>query len=574
MASAEPAPPAAPVLRAASPGYAVGPARHLRAVPIQIPQWEPGGPEEQRIRLSSAIDQVAQELGQIKGVALRSPGGSGEAAIFDAHALLLRDPAILAQVSARIDAGRGAAAAWAEVLGAVRAQFEALDDAYLRARAADVRGLADRVLRQLLGLGSATVSGKGILVADDLDPGEAAALNAEEVTGIVLAEGSPTSHAAILARSLGIPMVTGAGSVARHLPEGTVLAVDGSAGTVRPRPDQATVVEFKAKIKARRSALKLAAKAARGPAKLADGGPQVPVMANIGSVDDAVRAAGAGADGCGLVRTEFLFHALRQPPSRAAQAEVYRAIASVMDGKRVIFRTLDAGGDKPIPYLPVAPENNPFLGVRGLRLCLQYPEVFADQLMALIEVARDFPVSIMFPMVADVRELREARILTARAAFRQGGSVPEGLKVGVMVEVPSVAMKAAAFAPTVDFFSVGTNDLTQYCLAADRGNPAVAALGDALDPGVLALIRALTRSARGRASVSVCGEIASDPAAAPVLVGLGVRSLSVAPPAIGEVKEAIRAWSRPEARDLARRALACSDPAAVRALLAAPRPPA
>jgi phosphocarrier protein FPr len=178
----------------------------------------------------------------------------------------------------------------------------------------------------------------------------------------------------------------------------------------------------------------------------------------------------------------------------------------------------------------------------------------------------------MFPMVADVRELREARILTARAAFRQGGSVPEGLRVGVMVEVPSVAMKAAAFAPTVDFFSVGTNDLTQYGLAADRGNPAVAALGDALDPGVLALIRALSRSARGRATVSVCGELASDPAAAPVLVGLGVRSLSVATPAIGEVKESVRAWTRAEARVLARQALACPDAAAVRALLAAPRP--
>jgi phosphocarrier protein FPr len=191
--------------------------------------------------------------------------------------------------------------------------------------------------------------------------------------------------------------------------------------------------------------------------------------------------------------------------------------------------------------------------------------------MALIEVARDYPVSIMFPMVADVRELREARILTARAAFRQGGSVPDGLKVGVMVEVPSVAMKAAAFAPTVDFFSVGTNDLTQYSLAADRGNPAVAALGDALDPGVLALVRALTRSARGRASVSVCGELASDPAAAPVLVGLGVRSLSVATPAVGEVKASIRGWSKAQARVLARQALACPDAAAVRALLAAPR---
>ncbi|MDR1293521.1 MAG: phosphoenolpyruvate--protein phosphotransferase [Bifidobacteriaceae bacterium] len=568
---AEPAPPAGGVPRAASPGYAVGPARHLRSAPVEIPAREAGTPAEHMARLTAAIDAVAGDLADLRAAALRTPGGV-DTAIFDAHILLLRDPALLAQVTSQVEAGRSGAAAWNAVLGSLRAQFEAMDDAYLRARAVDVWGLAERVLRNLLGVGPATVTGKGILVAEDLDPGEAASVNSKVVTGIVLAAGSPTSHAAIVARSLGIPMVTGAGSQVLDLPEGTVLAIDGVAGTLTVNPSAAIVTDLKTKAKARRSALKAAAKAAREPAHLADDGPVVPVCANVGSVDDAIRAVSAGADGCGLVRTEFLFQDLRQPPTREAQVEVYRAIAAAMDGRRTVFRTLDAGGDKPIAYLPIPPEDNPFLGVRGLRLCLRYPEVFTDQLMALIEVARDFPVSIMFPMVADVRELREARILTARAAFRQGGSVPDHLKVGIMVEVPCVAMKAAAFAPTVDFFSVGTNDLTQYALAADRGNPAVAGLGDGLDPGVLALIKALTRSARGRASVSVCGELASDPAAAPVLVGLGVRSVSVAPPAIGEVKEAIRGWSRAEARALARRALTCPDAAAVRALLAAPRP--
>ncbi|MDR1151028.1 MAG: HPr family phosphocarrier protein, partial [Bifidobacteriaceae bacterium] len=439
---AEPAPPAAGMPRGASPGYAVGPARHLRSAPMEIPAREPGTPAERMARLTEAIDAVARDLAELRAVALRAPGG-GDTAIFDAHLLMLRDPALLAQVTAQVEAGRGAAAAWNAVLGSLRAQFEAMDDAYLRARAVDVRGLADRVLRQLLGVTGATVSGKGILVAEDLDPSEVGSVNAKVVTGIVLADGSPTSHAAIVARSLGIPMVTGAGAAVLDLPEGTILAVDGVAGVLTVNPAAAVVTEVGAKAKARRGALKAAAKAAREPARLADGGPAVPVQANVGSVDDAIRAAGAGADGCGLVRTEFLFQDLRQPPTREAQVEVYGAIAAAMGGRRTVFRTLDAGGDKPIAYLPIPPEDNPFLGVRGLRLSLRYPGIFTDQLMALIEVARDFPVSIMFPMVADVRELREARILTARAAFRQGGSVPDGLKVGVMVEVPSVAMKAA-----------------------------------------------------------------------------------------------------------------------------------
>jgi phosphocarrier protein FPr len=582
VAGAEPADPGAGGPRPASPGYAVGPVRHLVAAPVRIPDTEPGSPAEQRTRLDQAIEAVCAEIAGVRAAALpaQGPGGPGgdgpaaEAAIFDAHILLLRDPGILGRVDALLAAGRGAASAWDQVLGELRAQFEALDDPYLRTRAADVRGLADRVTRRLLGLGGAQVSGPGILVAQDLDPSAVAGLDAGVVTAIVLAAGSPASHAAILARSLGIPMVTGAGAEALTWAEGTKLAVDATAGRLTVAPDAATVAELKAKRKARAKARRAAAKAARDPARMAEDGPVIPVQANVGSIEEAVRGAAQGADGCGLVRTEFLFQGLREPPSPADQAEIYRAIAAAFGGARVVFRTLDAGGDKPIGYLPLPPEDNPFLGVRGLRLGLRYPNVLSDQLMALIEVARDYPVSIMFPMVATVAELREARILTARAAFRQGGSVPDRLKVGIMVEVPATAMNAASFAPTVDFFSVGTNDLTGYAMAADRANPAVAGLSDSLDPGVLALIRALSRSARGRASVSVCGEIASDPTAAPILVGLGVRSLSVAPPQVAEVKAAVRSWTKAQARVLARRALACPDAAAVRDLLAAPRPAA
>jgi phosphocarrier protein FPr len=453
----------------------------------------------------------------------------------------------------------------------VARQIAALGDQYLRARAVDVRGVGDQVLRELLGIDAARVTGKGILVVAELDPAQSARLDAETVRGIVLAGGSPTSHAAILARSKGIPMVTGAGLDVLAHPEGTMAALDGTAGVLAVAPDAETLAAFKAKVKARRKALRRAAKAAQSPARMAESGPVIAVMGNIGSVADAVRAARAGADGFGLVRTEFLFDSAETAPPREEQEAVYRAIAEAAGGHKVVFRTLDAGGDKPLKFAPLAREANPFLGVRGIRLSLAYPELLTDQLMALAAVARDHEVGIMFPMVSSIAELRQARILVARAAFRQGGSLPAGLQIGIMIEVPSAALKAAAFAPMVDFFSVGTNDLTQYALAADRGNPALAGLADGLDPGVLALIKALTRSARGQASVSVCGELASDPAAVPVLLGLGVRSLSVAVPAVPEVKEAVRSLSKRAARALARRALACPDAAAVRELVAAPR---
>jgi phosphocarrier protein FPr len=559
-----------PGVMPAAPGYAVGRIRHLSGGPLVVPTFEPGTPEEHHARLAAALDATRRALEANRDQAERVTG-KAEAAIFDAHVLMLRDPAILEDAGRRIDAGGGAAGAWQAAMGRVARQIASLGDDYLRARAADVRGVGDQVLRELLGVAPAEVSGKGILVVADLAPTQAAALDPKQVRGIVLAGGSPTSHAAILARSKGIAMVTGAGiDVVAH-PEGTRAVLDGSAGRFVVDPGEETIAAYKARVRDRRHALKRAAKRAQAPARMADGGPRIPVMANIGSPADAEHADGSGADGFGLVRTEFLFQETDTPPGRAEQEAIYRAIAESAHGRPVIFRTLDAGGDNPLPYLAMAHEDNPFLGVRGVRLSLCYPEVFADQLEAFAAVARDHPIQIMFPMVATIAELRRARVSLARAAFRQGGSFPEGLKVGIMIEVPSAALKAASFAPTVDFFSVGTNDLTQYALAADRGNPLLAGLADGLDPGVLGLIEALCRSARGRATVSVCGELASDPAAVPVLLGLGVRSLSTALPAVGEVKDAVRSITKRAARSLARQALVSPDAATVRGLLTAPR---
>jgi phosphocarrier protein FPr len=289
-------------------------------------------------------------------------------------------------------------------------------------------------------------------------------------------------------------------------------------------------------------------------------GITIAINANIGSVDDAKAAADAHADGAGLVRTEFLFQSRAEPPTLQEQDATYRAITDAFAGRRVVFRTLDAGGDKPLPFAPVAAEANPFLGIRGLRLSLQHPDLLLEQLRAICAVAFDAPVSVMFPMVSALDELLAANALLDEAC---SGHRPDGLRVGIMVEVPAVALKAATFAPHVDFFSVGTNDLTQYALAAERGNPALATLADPLDPGVLRLIAELCRQAGG-APVSVCGEIAADPVAAQVLIGLGVDSLSVAAPAVARTKQVVRTIDTARAANVAARALACASASEVR----------
>jgi phosphocarrier protein FPr len=290
----------------------------------------------------------------------------------------------------------------------------------------------------------------------------------------------------------------------------------------------------------------------------------VPVGANIGSADDARSAAAFGADFAGLVRTEFLFLGRREAPDADEQLAVYRRIAESLEGKRITLRTLDVGGDKPLEFLPTTAEANPFLGVRGIRLSLAHPDLLAEQLTAVARLAHETPVSVMFPMISTLDELLAARRVLDDAIGRTGRPGPRGLHVGMMVEVPAAALKAAAFARHVDFFSIGTNDLTQYALAADRTNDSVAAIGDTFDPAVLHLVRASCRGAAGHASVSVCGEFAGDERAAGLLIGFGVNALSVTPPAIPATKQAVRAVNSREAVRLADEMLLADGAAAVR----------
>ena len=505
------------------------------------PAWSPGNPpgvlmaaavaaqpiadsagEWRRVR--NAVALVRRETVQTRARTARELGET-QAGVFDAHLMLLDDTELLNDVRQRVQSGESAPAAWSSAMQSIATNLEALPDEYQRARAADVRTLRDQVLLALLGRSSEFKAQAGVLVAADLSPAQAAALDRETVAGIVLAYGSPTSHSAILARSRGIPAVVGAGPAVLGIADGTTVALDGDSGRLVVDPDPETLVRLKAQAAERDRLLEQALIAAARPAVTSDG-VEVHVAANVGSIDDAAAATAHGADLAGLVRTEFLFLGRADAPSIDEQQAAYRSVAEALGGRRAVIRTLDVGGDKPLPYIDQPVEANPFLGLRGLRLALARPELLRDQLAAISRVALDHPVSVMFPMVSHVDELLAAR----RLLDEVGRPASDGFEVGMMIEVPAAALKAAAFIPHVEFVSIGTNDLTQYALAAERGNEVVAAAADPLDPGVLRLIDAVCRAASGSAvRVAVCGEVAADPTSVPLLLGLGVDELSVGP---------------------------------------------
>jgi phosphoenolpyruvate-protein phosphotransferase/dihydroxyacetone kinase phosphotransfer subunit len=546
--------------RAASPGIGIGAVWHLGRGAPEIPDLPSQGAEAEQKRLDQALGAARGEIERVRKTAVRDIGA---AEIFDAHLLLLDDTDLLADVRGRIGDGEAAPPAWAAGTGRVAASFEALPDPYLQARAADVRAVGDQVLRALLGVAAGTADGSGVLVAADLTPADAAGLDPARVTGVLLAYGSPTSHGAILARTRGVPAVVGLGPSILEVADGTPVVLDGGTGEVIVEPSATELAAFEKRAFAQAADRARVFAHAWSPAVTRDG-VTISVGANIGSLADAQAAAAQGADMAGLVRTEFLFLDRDAAPDIDEQEAAYRAIAEALGGRRITLRTLDVGGDKPLRYLPGPVEDNPFLGVRGLRHSLAHPELLSTQLRAMVRVARDFPVNIMFPMVSAVDE-----VIAARALLDAAGSEPPDLRVGIMMEVPAAALKAAAFAPHVDFVSVGTNDLTQYTLAAERGNPALAALADGLDPGVLHLIAAIGRAAAGGDfEVAVCGELAGDPSATAILAGLGVHELSMAPPTIPGIKDAVRALDLTTARTLAARALTQPSAAAVRDLVA------
>jgi phosphocarrier protein FPr len=547
----------------ASIGIAIGTLQFLEEADLAVPDTEVVDPPAELEALELAVAATRHDLEELRDQT-RTRSGSYEAEIVDADLLFLEDPDLLEPTRAAItDRRLTAARAWSEVSTRLGRSWEGLDDPNMRLRAADLAGVSRRVLHRLLGRPAPVLRQAGILVARDLAPTDTAALDPARVMGIATAGGGPTSHSAILARALGIPAVVGLGDELLAVAPGQSALLDGGRGTLVLDPPVALVRRARAEAREEQRRAARAAAAAHQPAVTRDG-VVIEVAANIGAAEEASRAVEAGADGVGLLRTEFLFLEAKSLPGEEAQERIYSAIATRLEGRPLTIRTLDVGADKPLPYLRSVHEDNPALGLRGIRLGLAQPEVLIAQLRAVVATARRFPVRVMFPMVSGAGEVDAARALLAEAA----GSEPLSLEVGVMVEVPSAALSAARLAERVDFFSLGTNDLSQYTLAADRGNAEVAALADAFHPATLRLIAATVRAARARGRwVGVCGELAGQVEAVPLLIGLGVRELSVAVPAVARIKEAVRAADSGACVRLARRALRLADGAAVRGLI-------
>ena len=547
---------------AAAPGIAIGPAHIQVLQTIDYPLRGESAAIE-RERLQQALADVRRD---IEGLIERSKSKAIRE-IFITHQEMLDDPELTDEVDTRLKQGESAEAAWMAVIEAAAKQQESLQDALLAERAADLRDIGRRVLAQLSGVETPSEPEQPyILVMDEVGPSDVARLDPARVAGILTARGGATAHSAIVARALGIPALVGAGPAVLLLAPGTPLLIDGQRGRLHVDADAATLQRATEERDTREQRLKAAAEQRHQPALTTDG-HAVEVFANIGESAGVTSAVEQGAEGIGLLRTELIFMAHSQAPDEATQEVEYRRVLDGLAGRPLVVRTLDVGGDKPLPYWPIAKEENPFLGVRGIRLTLQRPHIMEAQLRALLRAADNRPLRIMFPMVGSVDEWRQARDMTERLRLE----IPVAdLQLGIMIEVPSAALLAPVLAKEVDFFSVGTNDLTQYTLAIDRGHPTLSAQADGLHPAVLQLIDITVRAAHAHGKwVGVCGELAADPLAVPVLVGLGVDELSVSGRSIAEVKARVRELSLAQTQILAQQALAVGSANEVRALVEA-----
>ena len=505
---------------AASAGIAIGPARALGgpvAGGAPPPARAAADPATERARLDDAIAAARSAIERDRD-AIAARAGKAEAEIFDAHLALLDDEALLSPAHDAIAGGAAAESAWHDASEQVAAMYRALPEPLLAERATDVIDVGRRVVGEIvrsLGAGAsaepdgsqATADAPSIVIADELTPADAAGLGRagpETVLAIATARGSATAHAAILARALGLPAVVGLGDRLLAVAEGTTLLLDGDAATVTVAPADDVVAEATERRERERAVAEAAAARAHEPATTTDG-TRIEVFANLGSAADVERAVAAGAEGVGLLRTEFLFLERDELPTEDEQAAQLTEIATGLGGRPLIVRTLDAGADKPLPALAMAPEQNPFLGVRGIRLGLERPEVLSTQLRATLRVAAaGYPLKLMLPMVATLDEIAQTRELLERARADTGVDAP--LELGIMVEVPAAALTAARLAPHVDFFSLGTNDLTQYTMAAERGDARLASLLDGPQPAVLRLVDETVRAATAAGRwVGVCG---------------------------------------------------------------------
>ncbi|ARQ06568.1 Phosphoenolpyruvate-protein kinase (PTS system EI component in bacteria) [Macrococcoides canis] len=515
-------------------------------------------------KFKAAINQSKVELTQIRNnaeVAL----GPDKAAIFDAHLLVLEDPELINPIEDNIRNNQmNAAASLSEVSTNFITIFESMDNEYMKERAADIKDVSKRVLSHILGVSlpnPTMIDEPVVIIAEDLTPSDTAQLNKKFVQGFATNIGGRTSHSAIMSRSLEIPAVVGTKNITESVKQGDFVIVDGITGEVIINPDEQTITGYKA----RQSAFlqeKEELKQLVNDKTVTKEGKHVELAANIGTPNDLEGVKNNGAEGIGLYRTEFLYMGRDAMPTEDEQYEAYKKVLSEMDGKRVVVRTLDIGGDKELPYLNLPKEMNPFLGYRAIRLCLDQQDIFRTQLRALLRASSHGKLSIMFPMIATINEFREAKAILEEEKEKLTADkvkVADDIELGIMVEIPSTAAMADIFAKEVDFFSIGTNDLIQYTMAADRMSERVSYLYQPYNPAILRLIKQVIDASHKEGKwTGMCGEMAGDSTAIPLLLGLGLDEFSMSATSILSARRQIKNLSQPEMAKVAEQALNCA----------------
>ena len=538
----------------ASAGMALGTACLITKKDYHVPFHKINDPEKEKQLFIMAYNEIVAETTALAKKAHQSAGEKA-AEIFELHHSILSDPEFINPIFTNITSNlMNAALAVEEAGNQLAAVFESMEDSYMRERSADILDLKQRLQRKILrkdfNMDQLDLPVGAIIIAEELTPSDTALIDTEKVGAIITASGGKTSHAAILARMLGIPAVLGIGSEIKNLKQAFSLLVDGQKGNVTINPDKNDIGTFKKHKENTAKSEEELIQYKNIPACTIDG-YKITLMANIGTPDDLKYALEAGADGIGLFRSEFLFLDRETAPSESEQYEAYKMVLEGMKGKSVIIRTLDVGGDKSVPFITIPKEENPFLGYRAIRICLDQPEIFDTQLRALLRASLFGELHIMFPMISSLDELLKAkeRVHNMAAQLRtEGIEVPKSYKIGMMVETPAAAISASIFAKECDFFSIGTNDLTQYTLAVDRGNATIAPLYSTYHPSVLSLIKTTKEAAKKRGiPCGVCGEAAGDLELLPLLIGLELDELSVNPRSILKMKKEITQMSFSEA---------------------------
>lgn len=537
---------------AASSGIAIAKAYQLVTPDLSYTKKTIDNPENEVKRLDDALDISRQELEKIKAHTLKELGAE-HAEIFSAHLLVLGDPELINPIKDKIQNEKMMAeAALEDVANMFIQMFESMENEYMRERAADIRDVTKRILSHLLGVSfpnPALIDEEVIVVANDLTPSDTAQLNRQFVKGFATDIGGRTSHSAIMARSLEIPAVVGTKEITTTVSQGDIVIIDGIDGNVVVNPTDEEIKHYENKREDFAKQQALWAELKDEPTFTSDG-EQVELVANIGTPDDVTGVINNGGEGVGLYRTEFLYMGKNELPSEEEQYEAYKSVLEQMGDKPVVVRTLDVGGDKELPYLDLPKEMNPFLGFRAIRFCLENEHVFRPQLRALLRASVYGNLKIMFPMIATLEEFRKAKeiLLDEKANLKnEGHQVSDSIEVGIMVEIPSTAVIAKQFAKEVDFFSIGTNDLIQYTMAADRMNEQVSYLYQPYHPAILSLVNNVIEAAHSEGKwAGMCGEMAGDPIAIPILLGLGLDEFSMSATSILPARTLLKGISKKE----------------------------